>query len=107
MGQKLQHVRCSVPYMTTRTCTCNSDYVRLPFHSLNVDRVNDVPVLQAVLDDPTIEGVVELPIHCFEMSVAVVVGFLIGRQVTHNHLELKYSRTSKIMPFRGVCKVTQ
>ena len=44
-----------------------------------VGGINDVPVLQAVLQDSTVEWVVKLAVDCLEVSVAMVVGFLIGR----------------------------
>lgn len=62
--------------------------MRLPLGPGDVNRVHNVPVLQAVHDDPAVEGVVELPIHSLEMSVAMIVGLLIGGQVVQNHLEL-------------------
>ena len=44
----------------------------------NVNRIYEVPILQAVLDDPAIEGVVELAIHRLEVSVAMIVCLLVG-----------------------------
>lgn len=54
-----------------------------------VGGVNDVPVLQAILHDAAVERVVELPVDGLEVSVAMVVGLLIGGQVVQHHLELR------------------
>lgn len=60
--------------------------VHCPLHNVrlgppcpgDVNRVNDVPILQAVLDYPTVKRVVELAIHRLEVSVAMIVGLLVG-----------------------------
>lgn len=66
-----------------------SYYVRLPLNPGNVDRIENVPVLQAVLQDPAIKGVPELPLGRLEVSVTGEVGFLVGRHVVKHHLRLQ------------------
>jgi hypothetical protein len=54
-----------------------------------VGGVYDMPVLQAVLDDTTIERVLEFPFRRLEVSVAVIVGLFIGREILQNLRKLE------------------
>ena len=51
-----------------------------------------MPVLEAVLDDPPVKGVLVAAICGPEVSVAGVVGLLVGRHVAHHLLELQERR---------------
>ena len=47
-----------------------------------------MPVLQAVVEHAAVEGVVVAPILLLEVTVAIIVGPLIGRDVANDHVEL-------------------
>lgn len=47
-----------------------------------------MPVLQAVVEHAAVEGVVVAPILLLEVTVAMIVGPLIGRDVANDHVEL-------------------
>ena len=47
-----------------------------------------MPVFQAVIEHATVERVVVAPILLLEVTIAVVVGLLVGRDVTDDHVEL-------------------
>lgn len=66
----------------------SSHYMGLVSGPCNMDWINEMPVLQAVLENTTIKRVVELSLWGLEVSVAVIVGLLIGGQVSHYHGEL-------------------
>lgn len=58
-------------------------------HSSQTDRLNEVPVFQAVVDDTAVKRIVEVTIFCFEVSVTVIVGFFVRCDVTDDHVELR------------------
>ena len=64
------------------------DDVRVPPHSSNGGWFHEVPVLQAVVEHAAVEGVVVAPILLLEVTVAIIVGPLIGCDVANDHVEL-------------------
>lgn len=71
-----------------------SNHMRLPPGLGNVQGVNDMPVLQTVLDDPPVEGVLVAAVSSPEVSVACVVGLLIGRHVAQHLLKLQETKNT-------------
>ena len=57
-------------------------------HSGNAWWLHEVPVFQTVVDYATVEWVVIAAIGFLEVPITVVVGFLVGRDVTDDHIEL-------------------
>ena len=78
--------KCSPNYIIHNV---TSHYVRLISSPCShVGGVYEVPVLQTVLENATIKGVVEFALGCLEVSVAVIVSLLVGGEVPHNLREL-------------------
>ena len=65
-------------------------------HSHDGGCFHEVPVLKAVVDHAAVERVVVAPILPLEVTVAMVVGLLIGRYVTDDHVELCGKRGEKV-----------
>ena len=57
--------------------------------SRQTGRSHEMPVLQAVVGHTTIEWIMEASIFLLEVTIAVIVGLLIGRYVTNDHVELR------------------
>ena len=72
-----------------------SDDVGLPLGLSYVQGVDKVPVLKTVHENPAVEGVFKPTVNCLEVSVATVVGFLVGCHVIQDHLKLYMQSVSQ------------
>lgn len=63
--------------------------MRLSFSPGNVHRINEMPILKAVLGNATVKWVMELSFWSLEVPIPIVVGLFVSRHVGDHHLELK------------------
>ena len=96
-------IKSNVQYVYVESCICINyvyssnkkqvliylldDVCVLP-HSCNAGWLHQVPVLQAVVEHTTVKRVVVTAVFFLKVPIAVVVGLLIGCDVTDDHIEL-------------------
>jgi hypothetical protein len=71
-------------------------------HSYNGGCFHKVPVFEAVVDHASVEGVMVAAVLLLEVAVAMVVGLLIGRNITDDHVELCGKRREKGVAYRSI-----